>query len=268
MDVALIGGPRHGFTIERMPTGASLIRGRIVPWDGASFGCAFQNRLVVEREGTLRWGGEVIDVNTNVMDAMEVRLFGRLGLLAVHRGMQIRFYERPESPAERWPYREIYSFYTASEQGGLLTQDIDGDGYPDIICGNYWIRSPREFHLPWQLHAINLWNEDPLSASARLLWADGKLLWLESKRPKARASWFRPPADPRQLWIEEPLGLTLDRPRGLCQYKGEIWIGDRTRVFTLSDRRVRATGGPYLQLFPSPDGVVAVTSSKIGVVAT
>lgn len=251
-----------------MHTGASSLGGRIVPWHGASFGCVFQGRLVTERDGVLRWGGETIDENTNAIDAMEIRLFDRLGLLVVHRGMQVRFYERPRLPSSRWPYREIYSFYTASEQGGLLIQDIDGDGYPDIVCGNYWICSPREFHLPWRLHAINLWNEDPLSASARLDWLDGKLLWLESKRPNARASWFRPPADPRQLWIEEPLGLTLDYPRGLCVYKGEVWIGDRTRVVTLSDRRVRATGGPFLQLLSTPRGVVAVTPAKIGVVAS
>ena len=44
-----------------------------------------------------------------------------------------------------WPYREIYSIYTPSQQTGLSMRDIDGDGRIDILCGNYWIQSPERF---------------------------------------------------------------------------------------------------------------------------
>ena len=47
-----------------------------------------------------------------------------MGVLVVHRGMQLRFYEYPVDLT----YKEIYSFYSRSRQGGLLIADVDGDG--------------------------------------------------------------------------------------------------------------------------------------------
>ena len=49
-----------------------------------------------------------------------------------------------ERKASAWPYREIYSIYTPSQQTGLSMRDIDGDGRIDILCGNYWIQKPGD----------------------------------------------------------------------------------------------------------------------------
>ncbi len=168
---------------------------------------------------------QVIETAAAAVDLVEAELFGRTGLLVVHRGMQLRFYE-PGGGGTRWPYREIYSFYTNSEQGGLLLRDIDRDGRPDILCGNYWVQAPAVFEESWRLFAINLFHEELLSASARLLWLGGRLLWVESKQNPARASWFTPPANPRELWREEPLGWPLRTPRGVVADSGRVWIAE------------------------------------------
>ncbi len=245
-------------------SGAFLRGGRVEPWGPpVSFACVWNGARVEEREGTLRAGTSVIDTGSQVIDAAPATLFGRSGLLAVQRGMQLRFYEPPDQGASpRWPYREIYSFYTASEQGGLLLHDFDGDGLAEIFCGNYWLKAPPHFDQPWRLFAINLFHEDPLSASARLLWHDGRLLWLESKRPRARAVWFRPGDDPRQLWIAEPVRLPLDYPRGVALHEGEIYIGDAHGVTRLRDGQ-RIAAGRVVELLSTPSGLAVVSPTSI-----
>lgn len=148
--------------------------------------------------------GQVIEAKLTTRECYWMEILGRRGVVVLPYGMQVRFYEFPGDFRKPWPYRDIYSFYTASWQGGLLQADVDGDGRKDLFCGNYWIQSPENFALPWRLYAINAFHEHPLSASAQLFWDGERLLWVESRRPQGRVVWFRPPADRKQLWIEEP----------------------------------------------------------------
>ena len=164
------------------------------------------------------WKPERIDSNVDMHDCIEATLLGRTGLLMVHRYGQVRFYERPAKPAERWPYREIYSFYTDSRQGGLLPHDVDGDGFTDIISGNYWIRSPKSFDLPWRLFAINTDHTTPDAATSRFaLLDDGRLAVSQGHRWNGKLSIFVRPSDPTQLWMEHRLNpdRTLAKPHGL-----------------------------------------------------
>jgi hypothetical protein len=164
------------------------------------------------------WIRHVIDTGVDTADVIPAELFGRRGILVVHRRAQVRFYEIPPHPEDRWPVTEIYSFYTPSDQGGLTLADIDGDGRPDILCGNYWIRSPESFELPWRLFAIELWNEEPHSAMLQLgLVAPGQLVAMQREMSQPRVAMFEKPSDPKQLWIEHRVGesLTLDEAHSL-----------------------------------------------------
>lgn len=156
------------------------------------------------------WQARVLDTRIDMHDCLAATLLGHRGVLMVQRGIELRFYEYPD-----FHYRELYSFYSASRQGGLLIADVDGDGLPDILCGNYWLRTAGEWDLPWHDFAIELYNQEPLSATLRLILDGPDLIVAQGELTNGRVSRFRKPADPTQLWIEEPLGV-FHYPRALA----------------------------------------------------
>jgi hypothetical protein len=151
-------------------------------------------------------------------------IFARRGILILHRHAQVRFYEIPENvETGRWNYRELYSIYTPSAQAGLLRADIDGDGHADILCGNYWLRSPETAGGSWRLFAINQWWDGPRSAMLRTAMTKPPetpfpvLFAAQMEASPAKLAWFERPPDPRQLWIESPLETIppLRRPQAM-----------------------------------------------------
>ncbi|MBK5293635.1 MAG: hypothetical protein JJE04_18405 [Acidobacteriia bacterium] len=176
-----------------------------------------------------RFQKRVIDTGADFRDCIGVKVLGRRGVLVTHRQMQVRFYEVPKASGV-WPYREIYSIYTASAQGGLRMADVNGDGLPDILSGNYWIQSPAAFELGWRLFAIHNWWDGPRSAMVRLALAarEGSdfpvYVAAESEADAARLSWFERPADPKSFWTEHPLTVkpALRRPQALAAVDFDI----------------------------------------------
>lgn len=211
----------------------------------------------------------VIDQQVDTHDCLEATLFGRKGLLTIHRHMQVRFYERNATGA--WPYREIYSIYTPSQQSGLSLRDVDGDGFIDIICGNYWIQSPARFDLPWHIFAINTYFEQPLSAMLAHAFFEDALFVAQSHVSPARVALFRKPADPKQLWIEQRLGgdLDLHRVHGVAVWKGTLFFGENngpaSRTFALRNGSLEKVmeGVDVLKLLPTKSGMLSAGPGEL-----
>jgi hypothetical protein len=220
--------------------------------------------------GAPEWTPRVIDDGARFQDCLGAILFGRRGVLVVHQGIQVRFYEPPREPDGKWSYREIYSIYTPSFQAGLLLADVDGDGRPDILNGNYWIRSPERFDLGWRLFAIQDWWEGPESAAVKLTWLEkGKrLVAAQSKESPARFAVFTRPADLQQFWYSSPVAESSP-VGGLAVAEGGIVVGERNgrvRAFSLDNGWkpvAEGHGGPVLGMWPVSGGVLSLEPSRV-----
>lgn len=168
------------------------------------------------------WKPELIDTLAGMHDCLPATLLGHRGFLMIHRFSQVRFYEPPARRGDPWTSTDLYSIYTPSKQTGLLLADIDGDGLTDILCGNYWIKSPARFELPWRLFAINTYSEVDNSAMLQLALtapADN-LIVSQGHMRDARLTWFEKTDDPKRLWIGHRLAdeLHLVNPHALAAF--------------------------------------------------
>lgn len=174
-----------------------------------------------------RWERRVIDTGAEFRDCSAATLHGRRGVVLIHRYLQLRFYEIPDDSNQPWTYRELYSIYTPSRQGGLLLADVDDDGHSDILFGNYWLRNPAGTQAHWRLFAINLWSEKPESALSTLVLesitggAFPDLLAAQSDMGEARLAVFQRPDSPSKLWPQQRLEAML----GL-RYPSALAAGD------------------------------------------
>ncbi len=212
--------------------GGCLDGGTIVLQDGRPLGDLVRIRL---SDGSRT----VLDHGVEMHDCAAADLFGVHGILVVHRYAQVRFYYNGG-------VQDVYSFYTASKQGGVLLSDVNGDGRPDILCGNYWIRSPEAFELPWRLFAINTRHETPESANFRLAWLGTDLIAAEGHMAVGVVYRYSPPADRTQQWTETHVA-DLRYPHAVLSTGEGVVIGENggpgSRVFLLAkDGRLRQIG--------------------------
>jgi hypothetical protein len=225
-----------------------------------------------------QWESRVIERQTEFRDCLPFEFDGHRGVVLAHFDAQVRFYEFPKRIDEAWEYNELYSIYTASRQGGLLACDVDGDGLTDLFIGNYWMRNPGRWNLPWRLFNMNTFFDKPDSALARqaLFLRPGHerpdLIWAESEGAPARLAWLERPEDEKQQWPAHLIEPAPDHPRALLVR--EPRAGAWPELLVGADDGVRAyhydggawtmsklwSGAPVLALFRSGrDTLLAVT---------
>jgi hypothetical protein len=204
---------------------------------------------------------ETIDTEVEMPDCLAATLFGRRGVLMIHRGMQVRFYYRDAD--RKWVSRDIYSIYTPSYQTGLALADVNSDGRPDIFCGNYWIASPGRWEQSWRLFAINTWFEDPRSASLRIAVLTPRSM-IAAQSHGDRSARFDALPDPKQQWKQTPLASALVNTRALLRWNGITVAAADSRLLIVETGDVLLTGEQVLALSHAGAGAfIAVRPSGV-----
>lgn len=228
-----------------------------------------------------KWESRVIERETEFRDCLPFEIDGHKGVLVPHFNAQLRLYEYPKQLDDKWAYSEIYSIYTASKQGGLLAFDVDGDGLTDLFIGNYWMRNPGQWDLPWRLFNMNTFFDKPDSALARQAVyqrpgrAKPDLLWAESEGAPARFALLERPDDEKQGWPAQMIEPAPDHPRALLvlgAQPGEwppVLVGaqDGVRLYRMGNGGWTMSklwsGAPVLALFRVHSDVLAVTPQRV-----
>lgn len=205
---------------------------------------------------------ERIDTDVELHDCRAATLFGRRGFLMIHRGAQVRFYWLDKG---KWAVQEVYSIYTASRQAGMALADVDGDGRVDTFAGNYWIRSPEAFDLPWRIFAIHLHHEDETAASFVYgAWPD-LLVGAQRERMGTPVRVFRPGADRKLEWVESGVsGARLDRPRGAAVVGDAVVFGDALGLMVVrAGSFVRVRGRAVVGVWEAGGVVCSVSAREV-----
>lgn len=133
---------------------------------------------------------------------------GDLDYVVGHRGGGDPLYWYEYRSADEWVRHRIGSDHQSDVAATVL--DVDGDGWPDVVCSGVWYRNPQDPRAKeFQRHVFDLAAGGAHDALVADLDRDGRpdiVLMGDRRSSLKELCWYRRPADPTQLWQRMPIG--------------------------------------------------------------
>lgn len=118
-----------------------------------------------------------------------------------------RLYWFENRGTDDWVRHEVGINYQSDV--GIAALDVDGDGWPDLVCSGVWFRNPAgKYDQPWEriVFAKDAGGaHDILAADVD---GDGRkdIVMMGNRPPLKGLWWFKISADPRQPWEKHYIG--------------------------------------------------------------
>jgi hypothetical protein len=127
---------------------------------------------------------------------------------------------------DRWVRHLVGTNYLSDV--GLAALDVDGDGWPDLVCSGVWFRNPGK---PRELPFERIVFDENAAGAHDILVADidgdGKpdIVMMGDERTKLNSlCWYSIPSNPRERWIRHPIGPPIHgaiTPGGVVDLDGD-----------------------------------------------
>jgi hypothetical protein len=144
------------------------------------------------------------------------------------------WYEAPDWKMHEIRKPGVYQPLRYSQTFACFAEDINGDGWVDLIVIGYpgqpchWYENPRGAPGHWKEHVIwrSACNETPQFVD---LFGDGKRKLIMASRPEGQMFWFAPGKDPTRMWEPHPIsepGTKAKKVPGTEVYSHGLGVGD------------------------------------------